>query len=207
MFNTLELEEVDEGLMLLNRCPQCRKEDIGLQKIVNRNGYNYKLVCKNCGYTKNIIEFNEDIPTNEGLLDVTINGKKTNLIVDRYDMDKKTLNLIVHKKELSIIDLIENINDDTYPHHRRICNQLNKIMLKSSDPIIKFNAIGIDRGCVLIKVMTWTDDTIRRIPNYRKELSLILNIPMAYISHFYNKKEHYLVVNCKAYYEQNYGDY
>lgn len=205
MFNILELEEVDEGLMLLNRCPQCKGEDIGLQKFVNRNGYSYKLVCKKCGYAKNIIQFNEDIPTNQGLLEVTINGNKTNLIVDRYDMDKKTLNLTVHKKDLNIRDMLENIIDDSYPHHRRVCNQLNKIMLKSSSPIIKFNVIGIDRGCVLIKVMTWTDDTIRLMPNYRKELSSILDIPIAYISHFYNKEEHYLIVNCKSYYEQNIG--
>ncbi len=205
MFNNIELESIDEGLMLLNRCPQCKQEDIGLQKVVNRNGYSYNLICKHCGYMKSIIEFNEDIPTDTGLLDVTINGKKTNLIVDKYDMDKKTLNLIVHKKDLELVDMLDNIIDNNYPHQRRLCNQINKLLMNTRSSYKYFKAIGIDNGCILIKVISIIKHS--QMNAYKKDLSFILNIPMAYISHFYNKEEHYLVVNCKAYCEQNYGDY
>lgn len=199
MFNIIELEDADEGLMLLNRCPQCKKKDIGLQKVVNRNGYNYKLTCNNCGYTKPIIEFNEDIPTDDSLLEVYINGKKTGLIVDKYDMDKKTINLIVHKKELTIKDMMENIIDDNYPHHKRVCNQLNKLIDNRANHK-DFHVLDIDNGCVLIKIMNY-NDSIRLMPNYKKDMSLFLDIPLRYISHFYTKYEHYLIVNCKAYYK------
>ena len=193
-----DLRTSNTGLMLLEKCPYCHGEDIGLIKSVNRKGYAYKLVCNQCGYMVNILNHKQDIPVEESLLNVFINNKETNLVVDDYVVDKNNIELTVHRKEPSFKDMLKYIiNEHKYPHHKRTMNKLNKIIRnQNNDFNYVFEVVDINNANVFIESNSTYDN-----PNYQKHFSEIMNVPLGFISHFKSvDNTHYLVVDCKRFY-------
>ena len=171
-----EVREMVNGL-----CPQCGSSDVFIVRKSNRQGYCATAICHKCGYQKNILSYDQHIDTETSLLKVTINGKPTNLVVDEFNINEETLDLLAHTRPLTLHDLKMKIIHDDTNHKKRICNQLRKIItngITEAGKHIDLQDITYSRGYISLIVNQKTCNQI----DYPDLLSKALQINKASIT-------------------------